>query len=193
MADNVNLNPGTGGDVIAADELESPLRKYQRINALAFEDVFMLKGKRFVVSHHKAANTSHQYTWKVPSGLLPFIRIAASHGTAGYLLELLEAPTWTTATGTRITIYNMDRSSGTTSTIQDDQGGSFTDNNSVALDQTGLTGGTLIYRFQASESLAKGYLFDDHPRIRLAQNTQYALRLTAASAISYMAVEFLEP
>jgi len=61
---------------------------------------------------------------------------------AGYL-QLIEGPTWTTGTGSDITVKNSRRDSTKTSILQGDATGTFANGN-VTINPTGFTGGSVI-------------------------------------------------
>ena len=212
MADDVVLNPGAGGDSVAADDIGGV--KFQRVKlihgpdgtnqgdishdnpypVIAFHDSMVRNGKVFMAQHHKAAATTIDLSFKTSAGTVrTYLTIFVGTSTDA-VVTLTEAPTWTVNTGTRVTLLNLDRDSATTATALDDTaGGAFSDNDSIALDQTGITGGTLLdtIRVQAAKDTIAN-VHDGGTHFVLAVDTQYAIEMTATSGAITLGVHLTE-
>ncbi len=200
MADDVVLNPGLGGDTIAADDIGGS--KFQRVklvhgaNGVNVGDVshgnplptipwisaMVRSGKAFYAESVKASATAILFTFKVPTGSTKTYMSLFFSTDTDAVLAVKEAPTWTVDTGSRVVLNNLDRDSATTSQVEDDTaGGAFSDNDSIALDQTGLASGTTIFTRRTSTARDMTEHFDSGISIKLANNTQYAIDMTATS------------
>ena len=98
-------------------------------------------------------------------------------------LDIIQAPTGDASPGTLAPIYNRNRSSTNTSTLEEKQStGSFIVNDNLNTNPTSLAGGTVVdtmYTFAASKSA--GGARDTQEWI-LAAATLYAVRLTTDAA-----------
>lgn len=121
--------------------------------------------------------------FKTPSGIkrvhfvMDYSSLVSSH------IELIEAPIWTTGTGSLITILNRKRETSMKSSgVLEDLTSTptFAANNAVLLDPTGLSGGTTIktmYAFGAKQRSTT--LSRDVSENLLWPDVQYAVRLTS--------------
>lgn len=201
MADNVTLNVGSGGAVVGADDIGGI--QFQRVKlihgpdgtnqgdishdnplpTIPWHDSMVRQGKTFMVQHYKAAATAIDFSFKVPAGSVrSYLSIFIGTSTDAVVV-LTEAPTWTVNTGSRLALLNLDRDSANTSQEQDDTaGGAFSDNDSIALDQTGFAGGTVLDTIRIAaikDTIANVHEGGTH--FMLANDTQYRIGLTATS------------
>ena len=111
-----------------------------------------------------------------------------AHMFVGYVsklsghLDLLEAPTWTTGSGTQQPIYNRKRLAGmTASVLLEDTTSTFVANGAMVRNPGSLAGGTSIeqyYTFGKKDKIGGGGHHSDDEWI-LKPDTLYALRFTA--------------
>lgn len=104
--------------------------------------------------------------------------------TAGHV-DIIEAPTWTTGTGSQNPIYNRDRNSSNTSVLLEDTTGTFTASSNMVLNPTGESGGTVIHDFyMGTDKKTGGEIPRGIAEFILKQNTAYIIKLTADAASS---------
>ncbi len=100
------------------------------------------------------------------------------------LFEILEGATWTQGTGTALTIFNLNRDCGASSTaiLEDKNQATFTASNQMIKDVTGVSGGTVIeslYTYNAGLGAAvSAETRNAAHEWNLKDNTTYVVRMT---------------
>lgn len=98
-------------------------------------------------------------------------------------MELIEGPTWSTGSGSQLSIINRDRNSADTSLVLEDTGGGFTATSNLISDPTTFTGTSILevpYTWSTKQAdTGKGR---DLSEFILKQNSTYGLRLIADAA-----------
>lgn len=130
-------------------------------------------------------NATIELAFKTPAGTKR-VHIWIEFSTlVGGDIRLLEAPTWTTSTGSQNSILNRKRlASMTSSGLLEDTAGSFSATNNMVLNPTSLAGGTVIHHIYAwgkKEKMQAGGARDSEEFI-LKPDTQYAVVFTADGA-----------
>jgi len=102
-----------------------------------------------------------------------------AHGSSSFDIEVLEAPTVTSGTGTQGSVYNRDRDSVNTSGVLDNTATPVA--NKVTLDATITADGTIIRSDVYGSNKSQGDL-NSREEIILAQDTVYVFRLTSQAS-----------
>lgn len=123
--------------------------------------------------------------FKTASGATTRAHLTITFSTkAGCHVELIEAPTWDTSSGSQNAIYNRKREASMNSSgMLEDTAGSFSATDNVVLNPTTLAGGTSIrtmYLFGVSPG--RPQMARETEEFPLKPDTQYAVRLTADGA-----------
>lgn len=155
-----------------------------KIRRIDFEHYKIHKGEAYgcaVLDASMGDGDALIITFKTPN-TDKFINMTITYSTkAGGHMEVIEAPTWDSESGSVQPIRNKNRNSSNTSGITEDSGqAAFTAGN-AALNQTSVAGGTTV---------CKSYVFgaariggSDHcQETILKKNTQYAFKYTADGA-----------
>jgi hypothetical protein len=95
------------------------------------------------IDESMANNETIVIAFKTPA--VPEVHMVVDFGAKSSAhVELIEAPVWSTGTGSQLPVYNRDRNSANTTSLLEDTGGSFVDSDNVVLNPTNLAGGTVI-------------------------------------------------
>lgn len=111
------------------------------------------------------------------------------HLTAEYISEgkahfaVYEARTWTTSTGSQVSVLNRRRDNAATTTVLEDTTGTFADNNAIVKNPTALAAGTLLYSdytWVNKNPLGRWPTMDE---IVLDADTTYSFELTSDAGL----------
>jgi len=140
------------------------------------------EGDAFMHSHRSASATSINVYLKTPDTDEHLHMIVIANVAGQYTLEVLEAPTVTSPSGTSSTPYNRNRNSATTPTSIDNAASSAA--GKVSVDVTGISGGTTIFIGEFGTGSKSGGEVRSDAEIILKKNTAYVFRTTTAPAAS---------
>lgn len=93
--------------------------------------------------------------------------------------EVYEGRTWTTSTGSQVSVLNRRRESTVTTTVLEDTTGTFADNNAIVKNPTTLAAGTLLhtdYTLSNKDAIVRSHTMDE---IVLKGNSTYSFELTS--------------
>jgi hypothetical protein len=93
--------------------------------------------------------------------------------------DVYEGRTWTTSTGSQVSVLNRRRESTVTTTVLEDTTGAFADNNAIIKNPTALAAGTLLhtdYTLSNKDANVRSHTMDE---IVLKSNTTYSFELTS--------------
>ena len=204
MADNVTLNVGSGGKVIAAEDISDVL--YQQVKlvssvadstggvcdemtnsliTISYEHHEIHEGDSFVVSIVDTTMASAEtlvLAFKTPAGTKRAHLIYEYSTLTGAHCELIEGPTWDQGSGAAVTITNRLRAASPASSILLENRGqvTFTASDEMISNPTTLSGGTVIdtnYSF-GSNKLPESSRRGQHEFI-LKPDSTYAIRFTS--------------
>jgi hypothetical protein len=106
-----------------------------------------------------------------------FIAEAAAH------FNVYEGRTWTTSTGTQISVYNRRRDSTTTTTVLEDTTGTFVDSNALVKNPSVLAAGTLLHSSYTWVSFI-GHQHIAMPLLVLNPNTTYSFEMVGDAGLA---------
>lgn len=97
--------------------------------------------------------------------------------------EVYEGRTWTTSTGSQLSVYNRRRDGAVTTTVLEDTTGAFVDNNAVVKNPVGLAAGTKLfseYTWANKNEVGRVHTMDE---IVLKGNSTYSFELTSDAGL----------